>query len=77
MTARCPEVIAAGLGYARCHKLPGHRGPHHAAGRTWHDSGDLGQRLRLAIPCDRDCIPLPAPRMTVRNRRTAGLRRTP
>lgn len=60
-TLRCPEVIAAGVGYSHCHKHPGHRGPHHAAGRTWHDSGDLGQQLRLGIPCDRDCQPLPAP----------------
>jgi hypothetical protein len=35
---RCPEHIAVGRSYARCHKHPGHRSPHHAAGRTWHDS---------------------------------------
>jgi hypothetical protein len=80
MTARCPERIAAGLGYARCHRPPGHRGRCHAAGRSWFPAGDEGQRLRLGVGCFHDCIPLPGPyratTTTARTRRTATRRRT-
>jgi hypothetical protein len=53
---RFPERIAAGHGYARCHRPPGHPGPCHAASRSWWPTGDLGQRLRLAVPCFTDCL---------------------
>jgi hypothetical protein len=61
MSPRCPERIAAGRGYARCHRPPGHPPPCHAAARSWYSSGDLGQRVRLAVLCFSDCLPLPSP----------------
>jgi hypothetical protein len=64
MTARCPEHIAAGNGFARCHRPPGHRPPCHAAGRTWWPYGDAGQRLRRGVGCFPDCAPIPAPPRT-------------
>ena len=66
MTPRCPEHIAAGLGFARCHRPPGHPPPCHAAGRTWWPYGDAGQRLRLGVGCFADCAPVPAPPRTHR-----------
>jgi hypothetical protein len=78
MIPRCPEHVAAGLGYARCHRPPGHPPPCHAAGRTWYPAGDAGQRVRIAVPCFPDCLPIPGPpprrpaKTTARTRRTAN-----
>jgi hypothetical protein len=60
--ARCPELIATGYrAYIRCHRPPGHAGPCHAAGRSWHSYGEAGQRLRIGTRCLPDCVPAPGP----------------
>jgi len=59
---RCPERIATSYGkYARCHRPPGHPGPCHAAGRSWHPTGEAGQRLRIGAAHFPDCLPVPEP----------------
>lgn len=40
--------------------MPGHRPPHHAAGKTWLDAGEQGQQVRKQAWHWEDCIPLPS-----------------
>lgn len=60
MTPRCPERLAVGSRYGRCHRRPGHKPPCHTTGFTWLTTGEQGQQIRERAECFPDCLPVPS-----------------